>query len=534
MTHGAMSPFRVTFESSIQVGQFSLWAPKALMNTVHTNLPKNYWTGVFFIVLLGFLLRIQDLDKSIWIDEWSSIYRLQLPLTTLLSTDINNFCYLSIMKVWSYIGNSIEILRFFSALAGTFTILFLILWLRPQSWLASFLGGTMCAVLPAFLESSGEIRNYALLTLLSTVAFFLGHQIFALKRGSWVSRLYFFALLLLIPAIHLIGLIVIPMVLFYVRFLVAGNLKSFFSERWVLLFTIFGVALGFFSAVYFKSIGADFIQNWWMHPPSLQMVHFVMADTFRAFDLVVAFGLNWGAIPCYLLMGLMVFVPSLFGDWKQNLPILLSGGIFLFIMLAVSFFIVPIIWHNTLLPLWIPIIGSIAMQIATIKRLVLRRRVCIGSFTVSALFMLLWLSTSDRPRENWKGVAQYLDNSLDSQSAILSSFRYNQILKYYSPGLSTFQMPPAAGPWTWMYEEQLLRRLVKYERVFVVVRRGGQDSKFMLGKGFRLIYKVPGAIQVHLWENRLVKRKTYSLSSRQLSEMVPGWSWVRGFIAFNP
>ena len=110
---------------------------------------RDYFYVAFLIVCLAIGLRSIGLEKSIWLDEYSS-----LSVSTLSSDYIESLrnydhppTYFLLLKLWSNLSDSVEFQRMLSVIFGILTLVVMMAWLKPVSSFSSLLVGLICATM---------------------------------------------------------------------------------------------------------------------------------------------------------------------------------------------------------------------------------------------------------------------------------------------------------------------------------------------------------------------------------------------------
>lgn len=176
------------------------------------------WLSVV-IILLAFGLRLLFLDRqSLWWDEIKTVERATGTVESLL-IDIVYYkrghvpFYFLLMQLWSRIGESAFVLRYFSVVAGTVTValLYHLGWLlgkRPLARTAAFL----LAISPFHIWYSQEMRMYSFVTALAiggTILLLYGVRhnrlrdwvLYGVVMGTAVYTHYFLLLLMFAHAL---------------------------------------------------------------------------------------------------------------------------------------------------------------------------------------------------------------------------------------------------------------------------------------------------------------------------------------------
>ncbi len=177
---------------------------------------------IWLISILGFVLRVLNLNQSLWLDEASQ--------TILSQTSINNIFFGRLGDVhpplsfifyhfWLIFGTSEVWIRLLPVLFGVATIP--LIYLLTKDMLdkrVAILSAFFLAVAPFHVYYSQEIRMYSMLTFFATLSmYFLYKQKWLWFALSSVAMIY----------IHHVGFLVILTQLIYVAFLKKSQLLSF-------------------------------------------------------------------------------------------------------------------------------------------------------------------------------------------------------------------------------------------------------------------------------------------------------------------
>lgn len=132
--------------------------------------------GLLFFTLLGFGLRLQELDfQPLWGDEGWSFYLSTQPLSQLIyltAIDIHPPLYYILLKTWlGVLGIGAEEARFLSVIAGTLLIpLVGLLGWRWFNGLTGVISAAITAMAPLAIYYAQEVRMYGWVTLLGAMS----------------------------------------------------------------------------------------------------------------------------------------------------------------------------------------------------------------------------------------------------------------------------------------------------------------------------------------------------------------------------
>lgn len=134
------------------------------------------------ILLLGTILRLANLNQSLWLDEAAQAIESKLPITALWKLDVDFhpplFHYL--LHFWQYLGTNEAVMRLLPVFFGVLTIYFVYL-LGKEVFDEKFalVSSLLLASAPYHIYYSQELRNYSLITFLTVVSYHL------LIREKW-------------------------------------------------------------------------------------------------------------------------------------------------------------------------------------------------------------------------------------------------------------------------------------------------------------------------------------------------------------
>lgn len=175
---------------------------------------------MFFIILLGFLLRISYIIKpeGMWNDEYVSWYVASTPLFDGFRHEVLRQCHMPLYYIYlkPFVHFSDTILRLTSVIPGVLAIPVMYLIGKEYSKKAGYFAATITSVLSFLVYYSQEVRFYSLLFLFSALA--LLFTIRYLKDGSKVNFAGYLASLALILFTHIIGVIYVFFSLLYVSY----------------------------------------------------------------------------------------------------------------------------------------------------------------------------------------------------------------------------------------------------------------------------------------------------------------------------
>jgi len=169
---------------------------------------------IFFILILGLVLRLISLNQSFWLDEATSglvvrNFSLTEIVTKFSPGDFHPPLYYLILKVWSsFFGTSEIALRFPSIIFGLLTIYFVYLIGKELfNKKAGIIAGILLATSGLHIYYSQEARMYSLTALLVSylVYLFLKKKWFSFSIILLLTGMTDYPALLVIPVFWLVG-----------------------------------------------------------------------------------------------------------------------------------------------------------------------------------------------------------------------------------------------------------------------------------------------------------------------------------------
>ncbi len=369
------------------------------------------------ILVVALVLRLMGLSKGIWVDEWSSI---QVSLSgglihTLDTVRDGNHppLYFVLLNIWSRISTSEPFLRGLSVVLGIATIFVAMAWLNRNSGMAGLLMGIFLGGAPILLRYSQEIRNYSLLLFVAVLAFYFSSQI--IDRPE---RLYGYVgmglSLTLALMTHLIGVfLILPAWIFL--FMMLGGKGTVQWQR-VASASAIPVALFLFEYLfYLKDVNKP--GTWWVPPVSIWMI----SSTGRELSGLSVFPWPWDITRHLVIILLPLFALALvFGDWRRSAPFLAAAVAYWVQVVGYSFFGTPILMDKVVLPGFIPFLGFLALQIATIRLKRVRALTISACVLITVAFGLSWaVQKAWQPVEPWKEMSRVLESQWQPNSLLI-------------------------------------------------------------------------------------------------------------------
>jgi mannosyltransferase len=137
---------------------------------------RGRWLGLGLIILLGFGLRLHQLDRqSLWWDEIATLNRAVIPFEELVANLLAKTdqvpLYFLLMRLWTLAGTGELVLRFFSVIWGVLSIALIFRIGRQIAGLVVGLAAAfLLAISPFHIWYSQEARTYSLLLFLILLA----------------------------------------------------------------------------------------------------------------------------------------------------------------------------------------------------------------------------------------------------------------------------------------------------------------------------------------------------------------------------
>ena len=165
-------------------------------------------TPIIYILFLGFILRLIQINQSLWLDEatsaivardlsWNEIWN------SFLIKDFHPPLYYFALKIWSLIfGTSEIVLRMLSVIFGTLTIwIIYLIGKKIKSKLTGTVAALFLATAPLHVYYSQEARMYAM------TSFFVAISVYFFLKSNWFK---FSVSLALIALTDYLSLLILP------------------------------------------------------------------------------------------------------------------------------------------------------------------------------------------------------------------------------------------------------------------------------------------------------------------------------------
>ena len=436
------------------------------------------------LITLAFVLRLLGLRKSIWLDEASTLQIIFSPdfLQAIHSYD-HPPLYLVILKGWSLFGRSEAFLRIPSVLLGIAAVAVIMLLLKRENWQAALLAGALCSLSPVMLRFSQEIRDYALLTFLTALAFYFANQLIH-SPHSKPAQIGLVLSLSAAAATHLVGVFLIPAVALYL-------ICHPSARSWQNL-ALLAIPLLCFFWIYFglipPSVRSRAAGQWGEGQLDAALLVFVAAYLGGVFALAAPLPMPTSAdlflpaspLTLILMLCLLIVIAGLLlGNWRRSFPYLLAALTYWGGLIAYSLVSTVVLSERTALPGLIPFTAFAALQFSPPlrgKRWLLQTSalglVCLG-MTANWVTQTAW-----QPQEDWRSLCLTVSDEWQPGDLVIVFPGYaGAAFPYYAP-----QIPPEAmlllpvQPGAPAPIDQLQPRLPA-GRVFLVYRPDAQSAR---------------------------------------------------------
>ena len=455
------------------------------------------YIGVFFILGLGFLLRVYQLGKfSLWYDEVISIYEAQeLFLSANGHYELLTFpplLFLYILHLWLNFGTTEFALRLLPCLLGVVSIgVFYALGRKVGGPRTALLGSLLLAISPLHIYYSRECTSYALWILMSllSVYYFLRLTQKNLFR-DWVGYTFFS-----IGCIysHNFGFFT-PLAsgLFYFITVIPRGKNSRLLKRAACFYSLIILSSFWLCFVFFQGFKARLVQIiFWIPRPSL--ANFVQTlNVLNAGYNATAFLYAMGLV---LFSGLFFLGCRRFKDKQVLLLLMFLLVIPIFTVALVSYWI-PLYLHRYFFPVVLPYYLVIACGLSSLSRRVLSwilvLIICLSAISLGNYYRDVYplktsyLSQAIFEKKDYRGAGSYLKKHMRQDDIFINTSR------------ATFGA-------LWFYIDQ---KLFRYSENWIWGNLGKSDD-----------WEHWSEIYPHL---KSQARKTWSPSSRDIEECVSG------------
>ena len=390
------------------------------------------------ILALALALRLIALDKSLWLDEWASVRGIlggNFRYVLHAMRDEHPPFYFLLLKAWSQAGTSETVLRLPSVAFGVLTVLVVAVWLRRYTALGALLASLYLAVSPALLRNSQEVRQYALLGLLTALSFAFASCLSAAPQKRW-PYLGLGCSLCIAMLTHLVGVFLIGSVAVFAALMTVDR-KRLRPVEAILTFAAPGV-LFLLTTLFYLDRSGVLRNTQWMPHVNLDLVAAVARDVFGFADDLWSPGAAPSS-PIDLAYGVgltaLVFLAALvvFGRWRTSYPFLAAALAYWLGIVVCSLAARPILLSKTVLPGLIPFVGFVAVQIGTVRPRGIKAGLALIVAALAVVLGLRWATyTAWAPVEDWKLAASRIDSKWQPGDLIVAYPAYAAgPVKYY-------------------------------------------------------------------------------------------------------
>ncbi len=376
---------------------------------------------IYLIIALGFVLRVINLNQSLWLDEAISVLAAKnlspLQIINQFSPgDVHPFGYYLILWLWVHIFGASEIsVRAISVIAGTLGILFIYkLGARLFSKKVGLISALFLCLNPLHVYYSQEARMYALLSLFVTVSFY-----FFISFNSRFSKLGYLISTLFILYLDYVGYLVIASQVIYLWFSKSNKLKQVLLTLLIPLILAIPIFIylpiqldkGYKTAtslpVWAKVVGGLDIKQLLLIPAKTIIGRISFANKIEYFFIILLGSMLYG-----------VLIIKAINSRNKNLKIIISWlFIPLIFMILISFFLPVLAYHRLLflLPAFFILVSLGAFTIGLKLRFFL-----IGILVgISLISLLIYYTDKNFQREDWRGAIKKIDDLKTNEVVIL-------------------------------------------------------------------------------------------------------------------
>lgn len=397
----------------------------------------------WLVIILAFVLRIVNLNQSLWLDEAINIVYAKSShfwwfVTKYSIGDFHPPGWFAILWIWTHLFGFSEIISRLPSVilgAGTVGLTYLLgrdLFSKKVGLLSSFL----LAIAPLHVYYSQEARMYAFAAFAVTLSFYFLNLLTLKKR--WANLGYILSLILILYSDYL-AYLVIPVQMLYFILIRKINVKILPKllialatlVPWLSIFPMqlqTGISKSMTLPEYGNVVGGSNAKDLLLIPLKIFFGKFTLLNKTLYTAISILAGIIYGSIFIYIFKKL------------DQAKILLISWILLPIVLAflISFFIPVLSYFRMLfiLPAFYLIIGnsieSLPKKVATMAVVI----ICL----ISSVSLLAYYINPRFQREDWRGAVNFLSQKMDVESVVI--FENNGIpapVRYYSPDLSKFK-----------------------------------------------------------------------------------------------
>jgi mannosyltransferase len=420
------------------------------------GLNKNqlYLIGIMLVILLGTFLRLHQIDKeSIRLDEaqsiWQASHSLQY-ISEYMAQNVHLPLHNSLLHLWIRVFGSSEVaVRMMSAIPGILSLPAIYLLGREifNDRRKSFVLLMVSALSPFWIWYSREIRMYTLLTLVSTLSYYLFLRVLRDSRPANVILYilvnlvgiythYFFTLVLLVQAVYFLSAWKFKLVPEIKRS--AAQVFSKLAVSAVVLIIAFAPWV-----VYYLSMntGADLAPSL-ERPSSFNIIlsYFEFALGYQPENITASAIAMW---PFGALVG-FIFLSKRKNPLTPNIYLAILGAFLpIIIVYAVSTFYRPIYLTRYLItatPLFYVLITWLITEMKGYTQ-----KVFYGVFFGALMLSLYNQRVSDEvpPKENYREAVRYVNEETNSRDIVVVSPPYTlfPVQYYYQSPTKLTTMP---------------------------------------------------------------------------------------------
>lgn len=428
---------------------------------------------------MGFFLRFLGINKSIWLDEASS---LKLIMSHNFWDSLRQYdhppLYFLFLKMWSNFDLSEQWLRLPSAIIGGVTVMVLFAVSQNENKLSKIIIVLISATLPILLINSQQIRGYAFLLFFTSLAYYFAQKLTQhpefRRNDIWGLTIS----LVVCSSIHLVGIFLIPAIFIFLYFKSGHRIP----KHIYLIILVFPLIFFLFNYLVFipPFVRSRSILSWGESQIGLGLLVFVPWYYSGYTEVVQGFNRIGGSDNSFIIKTLitgcfMILLTNiLFGDWRRSFPYLLSALIYWLGLIFYSLFFVVIFSERTALPGLIPIVIFIAIQLSSNRSKWITNLTIGAGIVVVIGFLLNWLLIGAwKPLENWRSLLETLTAEITTDDVILV-YPGHAIdpFYYYFPDFTNYSVISLAPKINHNQQKQLLDFITTGHngRIFLVVR----------------------------------------------------------------
>ncbi|ACB76059.1 hypothetical protein [Opitutus terrae] len=397
--------------------------------------PFQRWFAVVALYALALLLRVPDLDKSVWIDEAGSLAQATAPSFTETARAYDHPpLYFALLRAGTWFTDSIPLLRLLSVASGL-ALVAVSSTLRPSG--VGLFAGLLVALSPEFAGNSQELRQYALLSACIAVTLRLS------MANTVASKLRLLAVgvaSVAVVATHLIGAFFIA-AMATVQFVRCRD--SWYRRLGILLPYVPAAGVAWLLKSVFLQQTDKAPSEWWVG--SLSWSHIS-----TAFSSITGWSsLRWlaaavgrhisGAEPVLLFFFVSA---SVYLFWRltrqggrETWALLSVAVAYWALVIGYSMVAVNLVLPRLLLPGMIPLLWAIGLTCAKPQQFARINTAAILAVLLAVCAAVQWSwQTAWRPREDLRGLAAKLEHSCGPNTMVVLSAGLDFGVKLYWPG----------------------------------------------------------------------------------------------------